>query len=456
MFSIARVAHFLQTQLFPPDAAARAQTAYAATRANPQTLPNAAHIVSRADAAEYIGETLAALSTGRPVFFFNPRWSETERNEAQTQTALPYTAAHAIHIATGGTSGRIRFIAHTESTLAAAARAQAAIFNKHPNPAPSSTSTPPQLDAVSPLPPWHVSGWMPVVRALATGGRLILCDGHFNAPQPLPLLSSSALARPAPFCMISLVPAQLYRLLERPDGPSWLRHFDCVLMGGAPMPTELLTRAHRERLPLGLGYGMTETAAFVALLSPEDFLSDAFDPAAPPRGRVLSHARIQILAPNGVPLPDGQAGRVAIAAESLAPAHGEPPSPARPPRLLTQDEGILQNGYLRILGRLDRFIITGGEKVDPRRVEAVLQQSPTVRAALVVGEPDPEWGQRVVALIEGHHTPSAAVPEPSALSAFARAKLAPYCVPKRWLIVPRLPFDEKGKLDHNTLSALLK
>jgi O-succinylbenzoic acid--CoA ligase len=436
MFSDVCVTRFLQEQLLPPSAASRARCAFETVR---QRASKAPCLVACADPAEYIGEVLAAWTSGRAVFCFNPRWGEIEQNEAQaavrahnTKTEKENPSALALYIPTGGTGGRVRFTAHTAQTLIAAARAQIAFLN------PSGA----RFDAVSPLPPWHVSGWMPVVRALVSGGALTLCDGHFAS-----LHSSSVFSpQPSAFRMLSLVPTQLSRLLEREDGPAELRGFDCVLMGGAAMSPELLARAHDERVPLGLGYGMTETAAFVALLLPKDFLAAEFDPAGPLWGRVLPHARIWILDETGVPAPDRCAGRVVIAAESLAPEFA--------PCLRTQDEGVLRDGRLCILGRLDRFIITGGEKVDPRRVESALQQAPGVRAALVIGEPDAEWGSRLVAFVELRDMTRLPVYDERGLAEFLRAKLAPHCVPKRWHFVQRLPLDEKGKLDHRVLNAL--
>ncbi|MDR0536130.1 MAG: AMP-binding protein [Puniceicoccales bacterium] len=417
-----------------------------------------------------------------------------------------------IHIATGGSGGHVRFIRHTPRTLLAAARAQNAIL------AGADTDgvrreIAPAIHSYSPLPPCHISGLMPLFRTIASEGTLRLCEGAFSAENPLPpvpedpappgaervnflgigkedchpdVFAENGVGGRGNFHLLSVVPTQLFRILERPDGVSWLRRFGCVLVGGAPLSSEIIARSRRERIPLGIGYGMTETAAFIALQAPGDFLAASSCEA--PWARILPHAQVEILAENGQILPAGHAGRVAIRAESLAPDLGGPPvasksafqairnsaaessdSPCPSSSsfghsgnsessrcFMTQDEGVLEpgTGRLRILGRIDRHIITGGEKVDPRRVEAAILECPDVDAALVVGEADPEWGARVTALVE-LRADRRAGDWSVGLAGFVRQKLAPWCVPKRWIKVERLPFDEKGKLSHPALAQIL-
>ncbi|MDR2513367.1 MAG: AMP-binding protein [Puniceicoccales bacterium] len=430
MFAADNIRQFLRKQLFPSQAGERAQAAFEAYSANATGGPL---LVKTDDVAKYIGTWLAGMATGRSVFCANPRWSPHEWREAHAAIFTPGnspTARPLLHIPTGGTGGRIRFISHTHTTLAAAARAQVtALAGRR------------QLNAVSPLPPWHISGLMPIVRALTCGGTLLLCDGSFHAhapaSAPLPHLPNAS-AKNA--LQISLVPTQLFRLLALPGGTRWLRRFDCVLLGGAPPTASLLATAHLEKLRIAIGYGMTETAAFIALHSPEEFTGEW-----PVTGHILSHAQIQILDTAGDTQPLGTPGLIDIKATSLTPeANGH---------LTTQDEGILENHRLRVLGRVDRFIISGGEKTDPRRVEAALLAVPWVRAAHVSGIPDNEWGQRVAALVE--LSDAAAGDWQEKLADITRATLPKHSVPSRWARIPALPFDERGKISPTTLARLL-
>ncbi|MDR2845140.1 MAG: o-succinylbenzoate synthase, partial [Puniceicoccales bacterium] len=225
---------FLLEKLFPADAAARAIAAFDGTDAQlaAGAVAIGAVVVTHTDPASYLGAVLAALAAGKTVFCANPHWGKNEWHEsgltppsigAVGLLAASLPEKNTLCIPTGGTGGRVRFVAHTVATLTAAARAQLAALGA------ANGAT---LDAVSPLPPWHISGIMPLVRAWVGGGSLVLCDGGFSPTQAFPALPTSPMGV-AVRRQISLVPTQLRRLLERTGGAAWLRQFDCVLLGGA-------------------------------------------------------------------------------------------------------------------------------------------------------------------------------------------------------------------------------
>jgi malonyl-CoA/methylmalonyl-CoA synthetase len=108
-------------------------------------------------------------------------------------------------------------------------------------------------------------------------------------------------------------------------------------------------------------------------------------------------------------------------------------------------------GYLRFVGRRKELIISGGYNVYPREVEDVLRRHPAVEDAAVVGLPDPEWGEQVVAVIEG----PAGATELDALGQLGRAELAPYKRPKRIVVVDALPRNALGKVVKADVRALL-
>ena len=103
----------------------------------------------------------------------------------------------------------------------------------------------------------------------------------------------------------------------------------------------------------------------------------------------------------------------------------------------TGDHGQLDDdGRLRVDGRLDDLIITGGENVWPQAVEQVLAAAPSVAEVAVVGRPDPEWGQQVVALVVP--TPSRAAPDPRRRCAtLVKAQLPAYAAPRQLELVER-------------------
>ena len=109
----------------------------------------------------------------------------------------------------------------------------------------------------------------------------------------------------------------------------------------------------------------------------------------------------------------------------------------------TGDVGAFDDdGYLRIVGRRKELIISGGYNVYPREVEDVLRAHPSVVDAAVVGLPHPEWGEQVVAAVEGPASPA----DVEALLELTRTQLAPYKRPKRIVVVAALPRNALGKL----------
>jgi O-succinylbenzoic acid--CoA ligase len=405
-------------------------------------------VIAHEDNAAYAGAWLAGATAGTPVWCANPMWVAAERAEAgaciprgvpwvgagglapvmKGAEALPADESRsAIFIPTGGTGGRIRFIRHAPATLAAAVSG----FSLHAGARLSRSGGPARLHGVQALPCCHVSGLMPVVRAWLTDAEAVFIPPSFRADTPLPPMPGGGDG----LTVVSLVAAQLHRLMERADGAAWLRASGLTLVGGSAVPPELLARARAERLPLGVSYGLTEAAALVALHAPEAFLRGD----SPVAGEPLPHIRVFIT----------EEGRVALSGDSLGA--GLPRDAAG--RFVTGDEGFLDAaGRLVVTGRADRILVSGGEKVDPAEVEAAIRTTGLVREVMVTGEPDPEWGVRLVALV---------VPVDSgdlnivALEARVRALLAAHRVPRRWVVVPELPVDERGKKDQRALAAIL-
>jgi malonyl-CoA/methylmalonyl-CoA synthetase len=110
-----------------------------------------------------------------------------------------------------------------------------------------------------------------------------------------------------------------------------------------------------------------------------------------------------------------------------------------------------EHGYLRITGRLKDLIITGGMNVYPREVELVLEESPDVARAAVVGVPSERWGEEVVAAVVSAGPPV----DEGALIEFARERLAPYKCPKRIQAVDELPTNAVGKVVASEVVRLL-
>lgn len=334
----------------------------------------------------------------------------------------PRPSTTQLFIPTGGSSGTLRFALHTWSTLVASV----AGFQQH--------FQCPTINAYCVLPLFHVSGLMQAVRSLVSGGQLVVQS--FRALQ-----SGEAVALPPGPWFVSLVPTQLHRLLQSDRQLlTWLQQFTAILLGGGPPWPSLLQRARTHQLPLALTYGMTETASQVATLLPLEFLAGQRS-----CGRALPHARIMICTPTGQPLPAGQTGLIAVEATSLALNSVVIPGIQR---FQTGDLGYVDaQGYLHVLGRQTTMIITGGEKVLPEEVEAALLTLPDVQDVAVVGIPDPDWGETVVAVV----VPGEATYSPDRWRQSLKPLLSPYKIPKHWLVLPSLMRSGQGKLNRAAL-----
>ncbi len=319
-------------------------------------------------------------------------------------------------IATGGTGGGpMKFARHDEHTLLAAVRGFCAHFEVE------------RVNAVDVLPAFHVSGLMARVRCAATRG-----EHRAWAWKRLEVGDRPALPRGDEPWVISLVPTQLHRLLAQPAAVEWLRGFGIIFVGGGPMWPELADAAARAELRLAPSYGMTETAAMVAALRPEEFLAGARS-----CGKPLPHTGVSI----------GSDGVVRVTGESVFRGYFPETSLAR--EFVTEDLGRFdERGHLNLLGRRDAVIITGGKKVQPALVEAALRASGEFTDVAVVGVPDAEWGEAVVACYpQGTRTPD-----------FVRAVamlVAPER-PKRFVAIADWPRNAQGKVNRAALRASIQ
>jgi O-succinylbenzoic acid--CoA ligase len=206
----------------------------------------------------------------------------------------------------------------------------------------------------------------------------------------------------------------------------WLQGFRTIFLGGGPVWPELLEEAVSRQLPLSLGYGMTETAAMVTALTPADFLLGARS-----SGPALPHATVRI----------GSDGAVIVGGDSLF--RGYHPAWRERVEFTTGDLGRLDDRqHLQVLGRRDAAVITGGEKVDPAEVEAVLRGSGELPDVVVVGVPDAEWGQVVVAAY-----PAGTKPDLAKVGEVLRRNLPAYKHPKRFAPLAVWPVNELGKIN---------
>jgi O-succinylbenzoic acid--CoA ligase len=218
--------------------------------------------------------------------------------------------------------------------------------------------------------------------------------------------------------LVSLVPAMLPRL--RAAGAD-LGRFRRVLLGGGPTPAEVGAG------PLVRTYGLTETFGGV--------VHD---------GHPLEGVELRL-----------EGGEILLRGPMLFRGYRDHPARTatalRGGWLHTGDLGRLEpaSRRLKVLGRLDDLIVTGGVNVHPVEVEEALAAHPAVAEAGVRGRPDPRWGQRVVAYVVPRDP--AAPPTLAELRAFALERLAAAKAPRELVLVPALPRGPSGKLQRRLL-----
>lgn len=374
--------------------------------------------MERADLNELLRQTGCAEEAGGFTFLCDPRWGIAERAQV---AVLQHTAATGgldsklgwLCVPTGGTTGGVRFARHDERTLSAAVDGFCRFFGLG------------AVNTVDVLPPYHVSGLMARVRCHATGGRYFPWAWKELVAGSLPTLDAVSGG-----WVISLVPTQLQRLLATRQATEWLRGFKLVFVGGGPTWPELEQAAMLAGLPLALTYGMTETAAMVAAIRPADFFAGERLHAT-----AMPHARLTI----------SSTGAVRVAGGSVFRGYFPEFRSAR--EFETDDIGdIAADGTVRILGRRDAAIITGGKKVQPEEVETALRATGQFDDIAVIGVPDAEWGEIVVAAYPASKRSLDLTCVEQVL-----ASLTPYKRPKKYVAVPEWPRTAQGKLSRARL-----
>jgi len=373
--------------------------------------------------------TGCAVERGDFVFLRDPQGSVADQEQFARLNVAPSVpckdGAGWLCLPTGGTSGGLRFARHDEWTLNAAVRG----FCDHYGVS--------RVNALDVLPPYHVSGFMARVRCAATGGDHVGWSWKQLESGEWPVL----LPREGGW-FLSLVPTQLQRLLAGKSAVERLKLFRAVFIGGGPLWPALADAAQAAGVPVAICYGMTETAAMIAAQRPRGFAGG--DRSC---GEVMSQARVDIVdADIGAILPVGERGLVRISGGNVF--RGYWPEAGETQVLLTEDLGFLDaEGRLNILGRRDAVIITGGKKVSPAEVEVVLRASGEFDDVAVIGLPDAEWGQVVVAC-----HPCAGKLDTERIDA-ALSMLAPYKRPKRFIALVVWPRNAQGKLNRAALTA---
>jgi O-succinylbenzoic acid--CoA ligase len=343
----------------------------------------------------FVDRLRRAWDAGDAVLPLDPRLPPPARERvlAAARPDEPVADGDALVVATSGTSGDPKAVVLTHDAVDASARATSRRLGVEP-----------ASDRwLACLPLAHVGGLAVVTRAILTGTPLTVHDG-FDAGAV-----EAATRGPDRCTLASLVPTMLRRM--DPTG------FRTVVLGGSAMPPHLPANAVAT-------YGMTETGSGVV-----------YD------GGPLDGVDVRVVG-----------GQVELRCPMLLRCYRDGTDPRGADGWFrTGDAGAWDEteGRLRVFGRMDDVIVSGGENVWPVAVERALATHARVREVAVVGRPDPEWGQRVTALVvpaDRAHPPTL-----DELRSVAKRDLPAYCAPRELVLVAALPRTGLGKLVRRAL-----
>ena len=361
-----------------------------------------------------------------------------DRRQAFEHQAPPVSGgstdrAEAVILFTSGTTGAPKAVRLTRGNLRASAVASAFRLGVSPG------------DRwLCCLPVHHMGGLAPVLRTAIHGTALVVQRG-FDAGGTARALGTHDITG------VSLVPTQLRRLLDA-DAP--LSALETVLVGGAPTPRSLLSRALDAGVPVYPTYGLTEAASQVATARPST--AQAHPETV---GQPLYGVEVTVLA-DGEPADPGQRGELVVDGPTVSPGYLDPAATEAATSgwgLHTDDVGYRdEDGRLWVLGRRDDLLLTGGELVAPHEVAGTLCSHPDIADAAVVGLEDPEWGQRLAALVVPAGDIDAPAIDPAAVDEYCRAHLPGYKRPKTVVLADSLPRTVSGTVDRKAVRERLR
>ena len=328
---------------------------------------------------------------------------EGDEADVPLRTEVDPDSEHSV-IYTSGTSGRPSAVSLTHRNHTASALASA--WNLGVDPGDRWLCV---------LPLFHVGGLAILLRSAIYGTAAVMHDG-FDTDRVADAFTRGEIT------VASLVPTMLRRLVDA--GLQSAQALRAVLLGGGPVPRDLLEWSAERGLPVLQTYGMTQTSSQIATLT-----------AAEAVERTGSAGRPLL----GVELSISGEGEILVRGPMVSPGALDPTDGW----LHTGDRGRLdEQGYLWVEGRLKDVIVTGGENVACAEVERVLEEHPAVVEAAIAGTPDPEWGEVVTAflVLDGGELDEAE------LIAHCREHLAGYKVPRALHVVDALPRNAAGKL----------
>ena len=336
----------------------------------------------------------------------------------------------ALIVFTSGTTGAPKGAMLTHRGMTNGARASGERFDVHPDDV-----------YVSTIPLYHGGGQAVTFMAVQARATDVLLP-QFDADLLLDLLEAERGTHTAG------VPTMLHDLLANPTlAQRDLSSLRGISSGGSVVPAEMV-RALDARLgaKVTIIFGQTETGGYIA----QTFPADDPDDVEHTLGTVFPHLEARVVDPDtGADVAPGASGELLVRGCGVMAGYLDDPEQTaatiEPDGWLHTGDVVTRDerGYLRIVGRCKDVIISGGVNVYPAEIEAMLAAHDGVAGVAVIGLPDERWGETVTAVVR---LAPGATPDADAFEAFARERIAPYKVPKRWVFVDDLPLTSSGKV----------
>jgi acyl-CoA synthetase (AMP-forming)/AMP-acid ligase II len=296
------------------------------------------------------------------------------------------------------------------------------------------------------VPPYHIAGMANLLSNLFTGRRLVYLRS-FDAATWLDTVRREGVTH------AMVVPTMLARIVDVLQGePANVPSLRSLSYGGSKVSERVLLAALSAFPTTGFvnAYGLTETASTIAVLGPDDHRAAiaSADPAVRRRlssaGQVLPIVEIEVRDEFDVPVASGEPGMIYLRGEQIAGEYATGSVLDGDGWFCTRDRGFVDtDGYLFIEGRADDTIIRGGENIAPAEIEEVLLAHEGVAEACVVGVPDDEWGQRLIAVVVRSHDSAVGAEE---LRDSVYRELRSSKTPDAVVFRDSLPHTDTGKL----------
>lgn len=296
-------------------------------------------------------------------------------------------------------------------------------------------------------PLFHTAGCAWANCALQSGGTIVL----LRELTPVSILNAIEEHKVS---QALLVPAVIQMVLQTPEcATTDFSSLNRMLYGASPIPVPVLRRALETfGCEFEQGYGLTESVGPIAMLRPDDHLSDEKMPSC---GRPVPGAEIRVVDEAGRDCVTGEVGEIIFfGVQAMNGYWNRPEETARTIRdgwLHTGDAGYFdEDGYLFIHDRLKDMIVSGGENIYPAEVERVLEECPSIAEIAVIGVPDERWGETVKAVVVTGHGKTLSENE---VIEFARLHIARFKCPTSVDFVDSIPRNPSGKILKKELRA---